>query len=268
VADPTTLEAYAEHARDFLARDATLVTSPLAGWFPVAFPPGSRVIDVGAGGGREVQALLREGYDAWGIEPVEALRRAANERLQEPRVIEGALPGLLPGETYDGLVCAAVLQHLPRTQLFDAVVELRGLLKPGGRALVSVPRGERGDVREGRDPWRRLFSDVRPEEYQLLFERVGFSTLARREAPDSLGRSGAARGAARHRHRLEREEGRHLQAGAAPRAQRRRDDPAARRSLARGRLGVGARRRHRRAMGQLLARIGHRRRDHRVGTSR
>ncbi len=192
MADATTLEAYAAHASDFLVRDASLETSPLAPWFRVAFKPGSRVVDVGAGGGREVLALVREGYDAWGIEPVEALRRAANERLSAERVSEGALPGLGDRGPFDGLVCSAVLQHLPRSQLFDAVLELRRLLGPRGRALVSVPRAARSDVRDGRDPWQRLFTDVRPEEYQLLFERVGFSTLAREDSDDALGRPGVA----------------------------------------------------------------------------
>lgn len=192
VADPTTLDAYAQHASHFLARDATLEASPLAPWFRVAFRPGSRVVDVGAGSGREVLALVREGYDAWGVEPVESLRRAANERVGRERVVDGALPGLPEQAPADGLVCSAVLQHLPPSQLFDAVLELRGLLKPGGRALVSVPRGARDDVRDGRDPWQRLFSDVRPEQYQLLFERVGFATLAREDSADAHGRPGVA----------------------------------------------------------------------------
>lgn len=47
-------------------------------------------------------------------------------------------------------------------------------------------------MRDGRDPWQRLFSDVRPEQYQLLFERVGFATLAREDGDDALGRPGVA----------------------------------------------------------------------------
>ncbi len=36
------------------------------------------------------------------------------------------------------MVCAAVLQHLPSETLFDAVVSLRGLLRPGGFLLQDV----------------------------------------------------------------------------------------------------------------------------------
>lgn len=190
VADQRTLDAYAARAVEFTDR-TRLPVSPLARYFPIAFRPESRVIDVGAATGREVAALLSERFDAYGVEPVETLRNLAIERTGPGRIFAGALPNLGVDGQYDGLLCSAVLQHVPRSQLFDAVLDLRGLLKEHGRALVSVPAGRRPDVGEDeRDDWGRLFTALRPEELQLLFERVGFSTLARWEDADSLQRPG------------------------------------------------------------------------------
>ena len=39
----------------------------------------------------------------------------------------------------DGILCWAVLLHLPEEFLFDAVFNLRRILKPGGRLLISTP---------------------------------------------------------------------------------------------------------------------------------
>ena len=50
---------------------------PLMPYFPMAFLPGSRVLDVGCGSGRDVKALLKQGYDAHGVEPVAAMREMA-----------------------------------------------------------------------------------------------------------------------------------------------------------------------------------------------
>ena len=43
----------------------------------------------------------------------------------------------LPDETYDAVFCTQVLQHLPDPQ--RALNEIGRMLKPGGRALISVP---------------------------------------------------------------------------------------------------------------------------------
>ncbi len=195
--DDETLNAYARHAADFIARDAS-VESPLARYFDVAFaglgaPP--RILDVGAGTGREVAALLRARFDAWGVEPVDALRMASGTIF--PGVADRMKPGLLPGlpssalGQHDGVLCSAVLQHIPRNRLFDAVLDLRDVLRPGGRALVSIPApGRSGLDGAQRDPLKRLFTEVTADELQLLFERVGFTSLARWEDGDALGRPG------------------------------------------------------------------------------
>jgi len=195
--DSQTLEAYAQHAPEWIARDGDR-ESPLQHLFSVAFGtlrPGRavRVLDVGAGRGRELLALQRMGFDAWGIEPSAALRAATRPGLVHP-LMEGSLPDALPSSwPFDGVVCSAVLQHIPRGQLFESVLALRDCLVPGGRALVSIPRGPRPDVdADGRDPWGRLFNNVGVDEFLLLFERVGFTFLTRSDNDDAWGRPGVA----------------------------------------------------------------------------
>jgi SAM-dependent methyltransferase len=188
--DPRTLDAYGRNTAEFSRRHAGAggVLSRIRG----PFPAGSRVLDVGSGIGRDLAALLAAGYDAFGLEPVAEMRAEAL-RLHpevEGRLFEGALPDGLPsldalGGPFDGLLSSAVLQHLPRADLPAAVASLRGLLRAGGRALVSV-RVWRPDLDEGtgRDPFGRLFNGVTADELRALFEPAGFRTLSRSEDPD------------------------------------------------------------------------------------
>ena len=97
------------------------------------------------------------------------------------------------GGLFDGAICAAVLQHLPRATLFDAIFSLRRLLRPGGRVLASIPTLRTDIDEEGRDPFGRLFSGVQAGELELFFQRAGFRTLERWEEEDSLGRGGVVR---------------------------------------------------------------------------
>lgn len=199
--DPRTLSYYERHAAELAERDERRASSGVSRYFPLAFPPGARVLDVGAGTGRDAALLAREGYDVRAIEPSAALRDVALQRHAELR--ERLLPGSLPDELpqpdalegpFDGVLCSAVLQHLPRHALFDAVFMLRGFLSAHGRVLVSIPASASAPGRildaEHRDPDGRLYTPIVPGELRLLFERCGFATIGSWVDPDALGRPG------------------------------------------------------------------------------
>lgn len=207
--DPRTLSYYERHAAELAERDERRASSGISRYFPLAFGPPrrARVLDVGAGTGRDAALLARAGYDVRAIEPSAALRDVALERHAElrERLLPGSLPDALPQVDalegpFDGVLCSAVLQHLPRHALFDAVSSLRGLLSPRGRVLVSIPASSGGtsaaadDGRildaEHRDPDGRLYTPIDAAELRLLFERCGFATIGSWQDPDALGRPG------------------------------------------------------------------------------
>jgi SAM-dependent methyltransferase len=100
---------------------------------------GDRVLDLGCGAGRFVAALRDAGIDAVGVELAEAaLSRArtnvpgADLRLVEP---DGSLP--LDHGSVDLVWCSEVLEHVPDTA--HLLLEVRRVLRAGGRLLVTVP---------------------------------------------------------------------------------------------------------------------------------
>jgi 2-polyprenyl-6-hydroxyphenyl methylase/3-demethylubiquinone-9 3-methyltransferase len=101
--------------------------------------PGERVLDLGAGAGRFVRALGEAGADAVGVELAEAaLERArrtapgADLRLVAP---DGSLP--LEHRSVDLVWCSEVLEHV--ADVAGLLVEVRRVLRPGGRLLATVP---------------------------------------------------------------------------------------------------------------------------------
>lgn len=193
IVDADTAAFYSLRASDVVARYEA-VGSPVAPYLSVAFPRGCRVLDVGLGSGRDLALLLREGYDAYGVEPVDAMRAEAVHRHPElaTRVCAGALPHVETpyGEQFDGVLCSAVLMHVAESDLFDTAFDLRRLLRPNGRLLVSLPL-TRADVPSGdRAEDGRLFKIYRPEYLQLLFERIGFQQIGRWDTADGMGRVG------------------------------------------------------------------------------
>jgi 2-polyprenyl-6-hydroxyphenyl methylase/3-demethylubiquinone-9 3-methyltransferase len=100
---------------------------------------GQRVLDLGCGAGRFLRALSEAGADAVGVELAEAAaeRARANAPGTDVRLVEpdGSLP-LGHGEI-DLVWCSEVLEHVADTA--HALLEVRRVLRPGGRLLVTVP---------------------------------------------------------------------------------------------------------------------------------
>jgi SAM-dependent methyltransferase len=100
--------------------------------------PGERVLDLGCGAGRFLAAIAAAGAEPVGVELAAAAAERARQntgadvRLAEP---DGSLP-LGHGEV-DLVWCSEVLEHVPDTA--HLLLEVRRVLRPGGRLLVTVP---------------------------------------------------------------------------------------------------------------------------------
>ncbi len=191
--DEKTVQYYTSHAEEIAARYET-GRGPIK-YFRLAFAEGARVLDIGSGSGRDASRLADDGHVVYGIDPSRGMRDNAVARHPNltGRLLEGSLPQDLPdldslGGAFDGVLCSAVLQHLPRSALFEAVFAIRGILKPGGRVLVSIPTDRPGLDGDSRDPSERLYTKIVPGELRLLFERAGFTTIGQWSDEDSLDR--------------------------------------------------------------------------------
>jgi len=189
--DHETQQYYRNNARTLAQRYAR-ARGGIELWFDVAFPKGSKILDVGAAAGRDVLFLLEAGYDACGVDPCRELVAEGlktNPLLQDRLACDG-LPGLdtIENHSFDGVLCSAVLMHLPEETLFDAAFGLRRILRPGGRLLVSLPVDTGGEPIRGRDEKGRLFNGLSPDRLELMLARLGFSCIGRGENFDSLGR--------------------------------------------------------------------------------
>jgi SAM-dependent methyltransferase len=189
--DQSTLAFYANNAATVAARYESVVSS-LSNHFATAFHPHSKLLDIGFGSGRDLSVLVKQGHDCYGIDPTVELIDIAGGLHPElkGKLAQGALPELEPpfGGHFDGVLCSAVLMHLPVEELGRAAVAIARCLRFGGRLLYSVP-SKRLDVVEGdRDANGRLFIPDRDDRIQGLFLAQGFNHISSWTNADSMGR--------------------------------------------------------------------------------
>ena len=116
----------------------------IAGWFDRVFLRGSR----------DLNHLLRGGWDGWGVEPCRALIDEAE--LLYPavrgRISQSALPALegIDDGRFGVVVASAVLMHLADGELKSSRCSLRRVLREKSWLLVSLPVDEGGKVHRGR----------------------------------------------------------------------------------------------------------------------
>lgn len=99
-------------------------------------PAGQRVFEVGSGIGCTVMNFALAGYDASGVEPGEGFRKFSTDTLHA-NVIAGFLNQVPARQQFDAVLLVHVLEHLPSPT--QALTQIRGLLREGGKLYIEVP---------------------------------------------------------------------------------------------------------------------------------
>jgi SAM-dependent methyltransferase len=102
---------------------------------------GDKILDVGCGNGRLLEALRGKQVQYLGVDNSREMIKIARRNYPEEKFVCGDILDLqkIPADNFDYIFCLAVLPHIPSQKLrIKALEELRGKLAPHGRLILSV----------------------------------------------------------------------------------------------------------------------------------
>lgn len=182
------LAYYEANATTYAERTADANLSHLYESFLSLLPPSARILDVGCGGGRDLKAFRKQGFDAFGIDPSSELAAIAR-RNSGANVAVAHVENIDLLEEFDAVWACASLLHLPRTELPEALKRIRRSLVTGGVFFLSVQAGSGEGISED----GRYFTYYDEPEIRAAVEATGFEVLKIWGTADSLDRRSAIR---------------------------------------------------------------------------
>lgn len=112
------------------------------------------VLDIGCGRGHFLDALRQRGWTCTGTELSEKAAIHAREKLALNVRVGPFRAGMFPDDTFDVVYLWHVLEHIPAT--FDALTQVRRLLRTGGILVVALPNLASWQARLCRYGWFHL----------------------------------------------------------------------------------------------------------------
>ena len=177
-------EGYAEEAEALTVQYESITFAQAQSSILHLIPPHPcRVIDIGAGTGRDAAGFAALGHQVLAVEPTDALRSRAQALHPHPDIewLNDSLPDLARvtarGETFDVVMLTAVWMHLDETQRRRAMPNVASLVSPGGVMSLSLRYGPV-------PPGRRMLA-VSADETVSLAQKEGLELVFSRSHLDS-----------------------------------------------------------------------------------
>lgn len=146
--------------------------------------PQGKIFDVGSGSGRDATLLSNHGYQVTGVDISSSFLELARERSPRANFIEGSVYAL-PAEdqSFDGVWAAAVLLHIPKKKISQALGEIKRVLRPDGASFISIKKGQGEKMLTDR-LGERFYAFWQPNEFIKVLNKAGFKVISWQERPE------------------------------------------------------------------------------------
>jgi 2-polyprenyl-3-methyl-5-hydroxy-6-metoxy-1,4-benzoquinol methylase len=151
--------------------------------------PHGSVLEVGCGSGQDAEMLIAAGYDYLGTDAANGMVRLASQRhagivFQKLNLYE--LASL--GRRFDIFWCNAVLLHIPKHRIDEALQSISAAVRSAGIGFISMKDGDKEVFEERTESDRqekRIFVHWRKDDFEKVLKRNGFEVVYYEYVPKS-----------------------------------------------------------------------------------
>lgn len=165
-----TIAYYDANWKDYVAKTQGIDMSDILDRFVKYLPAGARILDVGAGAGRDSMFLLSRHYKVVALDPSPKMANVLRA-IPGLDVVEHGAEQIEDVAQYDGVWACASLLHLDDRTLTVAMQRLARALKPGGVLYMCFKDGD--SIRRISDG--RLFHDLSADGVTQLAKAQGLT---------------------------------------------------------------------------------------------
>jgi 2-polyprenyl-3-methyl-5-hydroxy-6-metoxy-1,4-benzoquinol methylase len=173
-----TIDAYRKNADAYHKTELSIDMSCFADKLIAMLAPGSSILDVGCGSGRDSKYFSDRGFNVTGIdltpEFIDIASRynpAATFRLRDMRNIESL------NQSFDGLWSCASFLHIPASDAQGTLEGFNRILNPDGAMFLSVKKGEGEKTVPYMNSTERFYTFYSQEGIERLVRAAGFDVL-------------------------------------------------------------------------------------------
>jgi SAM-dependent methyltransferase len=170
-----TIQAYQERMEAYLAHQREPGPAVLAwqGGFVGLLAPGATVLELGSGPGTDADRLEARGLRVLRSDATPAFAERLRGLGHEVLGLDVRRDPLPSG--IDGVFANAVLLHLTRQELREALIRIRHALRPGGALACSVKEGDGEEWHDRKLGLPRRFTYWREGPLRAALEAAGFA---------------------------------------------------------------------------------------------
>ncbi len=173
-----TVRAYNERPEEYLDAPTNRGSPQVKRWIDASLrqvPIKGKILEIGSGSGSDAEYIESHGYNIELTDAAESLVRRLLDAGRKARVLNIVTDAIK--KEYDLIFCSAVLQHLTRDQVSEAVTKIHAALKEKGIFSVSVSKGKGESWTERRLGMPRYFSYWEQAPFKDLLVSKGFDVV-------------------------------------------------------------------------------------------
>ena len=152
-------------------------------------PLGGKILEVGCGAGQFCEYMLKKGFDVEGVDLSKKMLAHARRKVPSGKFKHMDIRNLsYKDETFDGVLSAYTLIHIPSEEVVSTLKESGRVLKKGGAILIVVQKGEADKfVDEPLKPDEKIFVNLFTiERLQDYLEQAGFKVVYKIERKGTI----------------------------------------------------------------------------------